>query len=301
MVNDTGNPERRSAVREAHSAFGLYLLFLGIISLVTLGAYGWSYYLTPLDLRPFHRDYASLKPSGTFGHGLGIIGSLMIIVGVAAYSGRKRIRSLRNAGRVSGWLQFHIFLCLLGPILVVYHTTFKAGGVAAITLWCMLAVVGSGVIGRFLYALIPRASDGSELDADQIGRSMSDTGTSLRSLPEGAALLREIDEALAAVPRPTSFMTGISAYLRIRTIRKSIRSRIEGVLDRAHIAGSDANHIRRITSNRAALIQKSLVLNQTQRLFYYWHIIHLPFTIIMFITLVLHVVVVILLGYRWIL
>ncbi len=69
MANGTDPRERRTAVRESHAAFGLFLLFLGLVTLAVLGAYGWSYYLTPLELRPFHRDYAILKPSGSFGHG----------------------------------------------------------------------------------------------------------------------------------------------------------------------------------------------------------------------------------------
>jgi hypothetical protein len=37
-----------------------------------------------------------------------------------------------------------------------------------------------------------------------------------------------------------------------------------------------------------------------ERGFYYWHAIHFPFSIIMFLTLAAHVTVAILLGYTWI-
>ena len=124
--------------------------------------------LTPLAERPFREDYGTMKPSGNYSHGLGIVGSLMIIIGVTTYSTRKRVRRLWNIGRLSLWLEFHIFLCLLGPILVVYHTTFKAGGIASITLWTMLSVVASGVIGRFLYVQIPRNMKGAELTEQEI-------------------------------------------------------------------------------------------------------------------------------------
>jgi len=43
-----------------------------------------------------------------------------------------------------------------------------------------------------------------------------------------------------------------------------------------------------------------VLLTQMERLFFYWHAVHLPFTVIMFITLAAHVIVTVLLGYRWI-
>ena len=124
--------------------------------MVALNFHGMEYYTTPMEERPFHDDHDTIKPSGYFSHGLGILGTVLIIIGVTMYSTRKRIRALWKIGRLSRWLEFHIFLCLLGPILVVYHTTFKAGGIAAISLWCMISVAASGVVGRFLYVLIPR-------------------------------------------------------------------------------------------------------------------------------------------------
>jgi len=37
-----------------------------------------------------------------------------------------------------------------------------------------------------------------------------------------------------------------------------------------------------------------------QSLFKYWHIAHLPFAIAMFVIMVIHVIVTITFGYRWI-
>jgi hypothetical protein len=288
-----------STRKESHSAFGIFLLVLGLTSLAALGIAGWSYYTTPFDLRPFHKDYEMMKPSGVYSHGLGIIGSLMIIAGVALYSTRKRFRRFHSLGKVSGWLQVHIFLCLLGPILVLYHTTFKIGGVAAITLWTMLSVVASGIVGRFLYALIPRNLNGTEMTLEEIRQALSSTDSLLLSSPEGKALVSEIDDAFATVKKPSTIGEAISIFLRIRTIRAALGRRIDEILARPHIGTGDLHHIRRMAAKKAALLQRSLVLNQTERLFYYWHVIHLPFTVIMFITLAMHVVVVMLLGYRW--
>ncbi len=98
------------------------------------------------------------------GHGFGIIGTLMMIVGVGIYMIRKRSRKLFTFGYLKHWLEFHIFLCTVGPILVLYHTAFKFGGIVSVSFWSMVLVVLSGVVGRFIYIQIPRTIQGKEID-----------------------------------------------------------------------------------------------------------------------------------------
>ena len=85
----------------------------------------------------------------------------MMLVGVILYSARKRVSWLGGAGGLGNWLQFHIFLCTLGPLLVLLHTTFRFGGIVSIAFWSMVLVVASGVFGRYVFARIPKASDSS--------------------------------------------------------------------------------------------------------------------------------------------
>ncbi len=105
----------------------LYIVLLSLViiaSLIFLFWQGREYYNVPLEERYFHNDHQSLKPSGIMGHGLGIIGSLLILIGVISYMLRKRYRPLFRYGSVKHWLEFHIFLCTLGPILILFHTAF---------------------------------------------------------------------------------------------------------------------------------------------------------------------------------
>ena len=99
-----------------------------MVALVIILYIGFSYYNVKVEERFFHPDHLKLKPSGVLGHGLGIVGSLLMIIGVFTYMARKRYRSLTRIGILKHWLEFHIFLCTLGPILVLFHTAFKFGG-----------------------------------------------------------------------------------------------------------------------------------------------------------------------------
>jgi hypothetical protein len=283
-----------------HRTFLIFLFFIGITSVLAIALRGCDYYLAPAANRAFMSDHQILKPSGLLGHGLGIAGSAMITAGVAIYSTRKRVRTFWNIGKLSSWLEFHIFLCLLGPVLVVYHSTFKAGGIAAISLWAMLSVAGSGIVGRFLYVLIPRNIKGGEMTAGQIDAQFDLQEKALRETEFGREIVHQIDKSFAEMERPKNFVQTAAAFFRLRKLNRQVRHLIRSKINAHHIDHASAANLIRITSARTALIQKSILLLQVEKLFYYWHAIHLPFTAIMFITLALHIGVAVWLGYIWI-
>jgi len=101
--------------------------------------------------------------SGLFGHLIGVIGFVLMLMTEVLYSLRKRSR-LARWGRMSEWLQFHIFTGIVGPYMVLLHTSWKFNGLAGASLALTLVIVFSGFIGRYIYTLVPRALDGTELD-----------------------------------------------------------------------------------------------------------------------------------------
>lgn len=286
--------------KSAHQAFGLFLALVAFAALVALAINGGSYYLTPLELRPFRPDYAVMKPSGTFSHGLGIVGSLLIALGVSTYMTRKRVRRLSGLGGLSGWLTFHIFLCLLGPILIIYHTTFKAGGIAAISLWTMIAIVSSGLLGRYLYAQIPRNLEGLALSERDIEDELRSLSGELGATAAGKGIVEIMDGGYGAVRRPETFGETVRAFRNLSGISRDVHRRIDAALGQSRLDRETESRLRATAGARESLIRKSLIVAQAGRMFHYWHVVHLPFSIIMFITLAAHVTVVLLLGYAWI-
>ena len=96
-----------------------------------------------------------------YGHAIGILGFLLMLMTETLYSLRKRARSARW-GRMAGWLQFHIFTGIVGPFMVLLHTSWKFNGLAGVTLLLTGVIVFSGFIGRYIYTRIPRTADGIE-------------------------------------------------------------------------------------------------------------------------------------------
>jgi len=249
-----------------------------------LGYRGHSYYGTSLKDRFYHDDYQLLKPNGVLGHGLGIIGSLFMIAGVSIYMLRKRVRTFHRLGQIRHWLEFHIFLCVLGPVLVLYHTSFKVGGLVAVSFWSMVAVVLSGVAGRFIYIRIPRTIEGREMSLMEIRnlkRDLNETLSATQGLDTES--LKEIVEATEKYYRSR---TGI------RLTRKAIRK--SGVRSR------ERRSIMRLVRREISMNRRIDRLQLMQNMFKYWHVAHLPFALVMLVIMLVHVVVSVVFGYTWI-
>ena len=286
-----------------HTAYVVLLIGVAVLGSVLPLLHGWSYYSTPLEERPFHPLYESLKPTGVVGHGYGIIGSLMILFGVVLYSSRKRLRVFAGIGKVKYFLEFHIFLCLLGPILVVYHTTFKIGGLVAVSFWSMAAVVLSGLIGRYFYVQIPKGIQGNELSVGEMtaeNKKLAEILTTRFGLD--ADILRKID-AIASPPKDPvkmSMMETINFFLvndlTRRAQLRTVFARLEGQGHHHHALRA----LRATATRRIVLTRRIALLQQFRRIFHHWHVAHLPFSIIMVAILLIHVAVAIAFGYTWV-
>ncbi len=261
---------------------------------------GLDYYLLPLDERafsPLHRLYA---PTGLVGHGLGIVGTLFIVVGVCMYSLRKRVQGLRRWGKLKHWLEIHIFLCTLGPFLVLLHTTFRFGGIVAISFWSMALVVASGFFGRYLYVRIPKTVNGRFLTAAEVREEVN--GLARRVERESGLPAADV-EALLAPIRPRS-SAGIAGALRLSLRdwprRRSEHRRLDRALASAGVPTTIRGGLIGSILEEERLRRQAALLQPFQRAFRYWHTLHLPLAAVMMIILAVHVAVAIMLGYTWI-
>jgi hypothetical protein len=118
--------------------------------------------------------------SNFFGHTLGVVGFILMLMTETLYTIRKRSRRARW-GRISSWLDFHIFTGLVGPYLVLLHTSWKFNGLAGMVMLMTVMVVTSGFIGRYIYTSIPRTADGIELEAAAIQSEIESTERKLAS------------------------------------------------------------------------------------------------------------------------
>jgi len=258
---------------------------------------GYDYYRTPLEERFYDPSHDWNKPSGAFGHALGIIGTLMIVFGVSIYIARKRYNFMAKYLRLKYLLEFHIFLCILGPILILFHTAFKFGGIVSISFWSMVVVVLSGVIGRFIYIQIPRTIEGRELSLIEVKGMKSDLSELLKSTK---GLDDEIINLITGfVQDETPSSDKVSLISKFFNDQKTIRL-VKKRLKQKNIDKAERISVINMIKEEISLSNKIVRLKTMQRLFKYWHVAHLPFALIMLIVLIIHVGVTLAFGYKWI-
>lgn len=280
-----------------------------VISIVALAAYGWNYYLLAATARPFSPKHELLKPSGSIGIKLGIAG-VMLFAMIFLYPLRKRIKWLGRIGSAKHWLDFHVIAGFTAPILLAFHASFKFRGIAGIAFWIMLSVAISGVIGRYIYAQIPRSLSSAELSLkelaeieDELSKDLSAQGSlsaqdfapllqvptpaQVREMPAYRAILLMI---VLDVCRPFHI-----ARLRVHVLGWSrVLPYFGGLLRTSH---EDLERAIGIARTKAALSKRIAFLSRSHQVFHLWHVIHRPFSYSFAVLALIHIVVVIALGF----
>jgi hypothetical protein len=290
-----------------------FLLFLFVAIAVALGAimtyYGWSYYILDQAHRPLSAKHTQLKPSGTVGLKLGMMG-LFLFALVYLYPLRKRWIWLARQGKATHWLDFHMILGLVAPVVVTFHSAFKIQGFAGMAYWTMIALVVSGLVGRYFYSQIPKTM---ESVAETLKDSQSMSGRFLEELswrkvfnPDEVLQLFQLPDV--KLVREMSVLKALFVMVKLDLARPfkvwALRRQKEsswgkcvtlgGILPTRH---RELERAISLISKQASLTKKMLFLTKTERVFYLWHVVHRPFSLSFAIFVIIHVGVVVSLGY----
>jgi hypothetical protein len=168
----------------------------------------------------------------------------------------------------------------------------------------MIAVALSGIFGRYLYIQIPRTIHGKEITFDEFQNRFNELSSKIQeNYKLSEADMREIIEVGGLSKAEGGNLLGallrlITANLHLTTrtyrLKKILRKKAE--IGYSHI-GPLLGLFKKIT-----LLQKRLYFWQTiHRLFHYWHVFHKPFAIVMYLIMFVHIIIVVWLGYTWIL
>jgi hypothetical protein len=263
---------------------------------VLWGFDGMDYYRTPLRTRGYHPMHRILRPSGSVGITLGVLGVLSML-STLPYAVRKRWRLLARLGTMKGWLEVHIFFGIVGPVLITFHTSFKFNGLVSVAYWLMVAVWSSGFVGRYLYVRVPRTIRGAELTREQLDARLADLRARVAVAPLSRQALAELQVFEAAVLPPSGHAPAL-----VDLFLGELRVRARLWLLRRHLvaAGVDMALLHdaiSVAGERASLLRRLEHLQRTKRLFELWHVFHQPLVYAMFAIVAIHVAVALYLGY----
>jgi hypothetical protein len=298
------DPEKGHHIR----VFLAWMLALAFI--LVIAGYGMNYYMLSASERPFSPKHQLLRPSGTIGVKLGMVGVLMFFL-IYLYPLRKKWGWLGRMGNSRHWLDFHIVLGTAAPVIIAFHASFKFGNIAGMAFYSMLMVTLSGFVGRYLYAHIPRGLSAAELSMKEI----QEKEESLRKeLAEQQATFGFSVDALAELPSPAQvaktpliasllsmFVLDIKRPFRTSMLRLQQAGFGAWVFSGFGLFSTRDKKLERailLAQKQSSLSQSIAFLSRTQRIFQLWHVIHRPFSYAFAILAVLHISIALFMGYR---
>lgn len=301
MTRDDAEKGHRTRV------FLAWMLALSVV--LVFAGYGFDYYTLSATQRPFSPKHEILRPSGTIGIRLGMLGVLMFFL-IYLYPLRKKWGWLGRQGNSRHWLDFHIVLGTTAPIIIAFHSSFKFGNIAGMAFWSMLMVTLSGFIGRYLYAQIPRNLNAAELSIKEI----RDKEAALKKeLAEQRATFGFAADALyqlpsaaevAKTPAVASLISMVlidfrrpfrTSWIRLRQV--GFAAWLFSLFGFLPTRNPGLERALRIAKTEAKLSKSIAFLSRTQRIFQLWHVIHRPFSYAFAILAIIHITLALYMGY----
>lgn len=293
MSKSLANTSRLIGGQTENASTGLLARLRGTyipLIVLSLGISGWKI-----------REETPYLPGSDLGYFLGISGGLLML-SLLLYPLRKRIRWLQICGPLRHWFRFHMLAGILGPVLVLYHSTFRVESMnAAVALACMLLVAASGIVGRFIYRRIHNGLFGSKANLKELEKNLVQELEHIRPLlASKPALDRELQGFIDLLAHPPQSHLGrLRHFLTLGLLRLHSEHRIRKIAFQS--TGSAQEHqqlilqLTPLVDNIAEILkvaQKAAQFTTYERLFSLWHVVHIPFLCLLLITAIIHVVAV---------
>ena len=215
--------------------------------------------------------------SGFVGHSIGIFGFLLMLMTEVLYSLRKRYL-LARWGRLQHWLSFHIFTGLVGPYMVLLHSSWKFNGLAGVLMLMTVIIVGSGFVGRYFYTAVPRDADGTILEVEQLNHLIAQNKQHLEDLQSShPELVRQVDEIIAH--QSTGRLNRAATGAKWRKLEQQVPPKSRGPL----------RAIREYWERQTTLERQINSLAGARRLLAIWHTLHVPLGVVVFAVAFIHI------------
>jgi len=303
VVASSADPERGHRIR---LRIGYWV---ATISMLVVFIYGFDYYFSSPLQRALSPKHARLKPSGTIGLHLGMLGFFLFLI-VYLYPIRLRWAWLGRQGSSRHWLDFHVLMGLVAPLIITFHSSFKFSGLAGVAYWIMVFVALSGLVGRYIYAQIPRSLNFAQLSFKE-GREQAENLTAqLKNL--GVLSSRDI-EGLLHLPdvRQAESMSLVEALgkmmlfdmvfpFRVWRLRQKMlwsHRRWWSLVGFGKTQNAPLERAVSLAREQALLSKKVLFLSKSQQMLKLWHVIHRPFSYSFALLAAIHVILMVMLGY----
>ena len=285
------------------------LYVLAIVTNLAIFFYGFDYYKLAAVDRPFSPKHHMLRPSGPIGLYLGFMG-VALFIGIFLYPIRKHWPWLGQIGSTRHWLDIHVLMGLTAPCIIAFHSSLKFKGIAGMAFWIMFAVSASGVVGRYLYAQIPRKVTTAELsmkELQELQENLSQELAAQRLLPEAdlrALLKMPNTESVKRLPiliaLPYMMILDVVRAFGVARLRRHALTFGETVKTLGGFFRTQNRELEKAidaAAEEAALLKRLLFLSRSQKVFHLWHVVHKPFSYAFAVLALVHIGLQFFMGY----
>lgn len=239
------------------------------------------------------RDQQYLTAESGVGYWLGIVGGSLMLA-LLLYPVRKQVSWMRHWGPIRYWFRTHMIFGVLGPTLILFHSNFSLGSTnSRVALFCMLLVAGSGLIGRYFYSRIHFGLFGKRA-------SLIELTNLIRHNREQLDWVNSLDSAFCQ--RLETLETNILAASDSQGINRSPMSWLvlrwhcwkEYRVLRQQLKKQTGTYPEALKFLSAHQMVASRVMEFRffERMFALWHLVHMPFFIMLVVSGVVHVIAV---------
>jgi hypothetical protein len=225
------------------------------------------------------------SPASALGHGMGVVGFLLMLSTETLYSIRKRFTSF-TLFSMNTWLRIHIVTGIVGSYLVVLHSGWKFNGLAGVLTGLTLVMVASGLIGRYIYTALPRNLEGVELEVADLEEQIAGLDFKLAGAEEEMQLLfpssAAVDLMVAQLPQ-----RGWRLFLGRWWLERRLHQRLRRTF--ADLPPEQAEKLETLLESRYRLQLQVRSLAMVRRVFALWHLFHVPLSIMLFTLAFVHV------------
>lgn len=231
---------------------------------------------------------ATPKGGHPFGHSLGIIGTLLMVLTETGYSLRKRTSWLNWAGPVRYWLSLHIVTGIVGPFMVLMHTGLQFRGLAGVSFILTLIVVGSGFMGRYLYTALPRSISGVTTSRQALEREIRSVSQNITQFE--AQKPERVQQLVAELSQRPTGRNPLLTILGRSYYQWRFQRRLKRELKKMdQLVAEQKQQISQMLTRRRDLQRQTEMLEAARRVMRIWHILHIPFGLTLFFSVALHI------------
>lgn len=270
--------------------------------------YGWILFLLVVTLAMVAGYFVSTmklyKSGDTLGHGMGWVGGGMMLT-LLLYPPRKRIRFMKGWGALQKWFKWHMVFGILGPMLIMFHSTFHIGSInAGVALVCMMLVSGSGIFGRFFYTKIHHGLYGRQASLQELQAEMAKSDDLKLIFSFAPDIQYRLDKfSVYATDSPKAwqlkmwnFVTiGLRAEWLSRSLTKNLHHAMHTKAYSENLDVAKMKDMGELYDEHRGLIRTYLkaVRDVAQfhgygQLFSMWHIFHIPLVFMMVVSAIWH-------------